>query len=84
MREPGKHDAPQEGLGGARHVHVLGVTGSGKTTAAARTSEATGIPWTGVDPSQPRVPRFTGHHDLERRVAKPEPVTLSQTAEQVG
>ena len=28
---------------------VYGVTGSGKTTAAARISEATGIPWTAVD-----------------------------------
>lgn len=28
---------------------VYGVTGSGKTTAAARISQATGIPWTEVD-----------------------------------
>ena len=28
---------------------VYGVTGSGKTTAAERISEATGIPWTSVD-----------------------------------
>ncbi len=28
---------------------MYGVTGSGKTTAAARISEATGIPWTSVD-----------------------------------
>jgi adenylate kinase family enzyme len=33
----------------ARRVMVYGVTGSGKTTAAARISAATGIPWTSVD-----------------------------------
>ncbi len=38
-----------EGLGGARRILVYGVTGSGKTTAAARIGEATGIPWTEVD-----------------------------------
>jgi adenylate kinase family enzyme len=38
-----------EGLGGARRVLVYGVTGSGKTTAAARISAATGIGWTAVD-----------------------------------
>lgn len=36
-------------LGGARKVMLYGVTGSGKTTAAARISEATGIGWTSVD-----------------------------------
>lgn len=36
-------------LDGARRVLLYGVTGSGKTTAAARISEATGIPWTSVD-----------------------------------
>jgi adenylate kinase family enzyme len=35
--------------GEARRILVYGVTGSGKTTAAARISEATGIPWTAVD-----------------------------------
>jgi hypothetical protein len=43
MRELGKHHAPQEGLGGARRILVYGVTGSGRTTAAARTSETAGI-----------------------------------------
>jgi adenylate kinase family enzyme len=38
-----------DALGGARRVMLYGVTGSGKTTAAARISEATGIPWTQVD-----------------------------------
>ena len=33
----------------ARRVMVYGVTGAGKTTAAARISEATGIPWVSVD-----------------------------------
>lgn len=37
------------GLRGARRILVYGVTGSGKSTAAARISEATGIPWTAVD-----------------------------------
>jgi adenylate kinase family enzyme len=36
-------------MGGARRVMLYGVTGSGKSTAAARISEATGIPWTSVD-----------------------------------
>ena len=36
-------------LDGARRVMVYGVTGSGKTAAAARISVATGIPWTSVD-----------------------------------
>ncbi|MDQ4051842.1 MAG: adenylate kinase [Actinomycetota bacterium] len=36
-------DAPFERL------VIEGVTGSGKTTAAARIAEATGIPWTSVD-----------------------------------
>jgi adenylate kinase family enzyme len=34
---------------GARRVLLYGVTGSGKTTAAAKVSAATGIPWTSVD-----------------------------------
>lgn len=38
-----------EGLDGARRLMVYGVTGSGKTTAAARISAATGISWTSVD-----------------------------------
>ena len=38
-----------EALDGARRVMVYGATGSGKTTAAARISVATGIPWTAVD-----------------------------------
>ena len=33
----------------ARRILVYGVTGAGKSTAAARISEATGIPWTSVD-----------------------------------
>jgi adenylate kinase family enzyme len=33
----------------ARRVMLYGVTGAGKTTAAARISEATGIPWVSVD-----------------------------------
>lgn len=32
-----------------RRILVYGVTGSGKTTLAARIAEATGIPWTSVD-----------------------------------
>ena len=38
-----------EALEGARRLMVYGVTGAGKTTAAARISAATGIPWTPVD-----------------------------------
>lgn len=38
-----------DGIDGRRRVLVYGVTGSGKTTAAARISEVTGIPWTSVD-----------------------------------
>lgn len=38
-----------ESLEGARRILVYGVTGSGKTTAAARISDATGISWTSVD-----------------------------------
>lgn len=38
-----------EGLGDARRVLVYGVTGSGKTTLAARLSEVTGIDWVAVD-----------------------------------
>ncbi|MGH3467846.1 MAG: adenylate kinase, partial [Thermocrispum sp.] len=34
---------------GARRVMVYGVTGSGKTTLAARLSEVTGLPWHSVD-----------------------------------
>ena len=34
---------------GARRVMLYGVTGSGKSTAAARISAATGVPWTSVD-----------------------------------
>lgn len=40
-----RHDT----VAAARRIMVYGVTGSGKTTAAARISEATGIPWTEVD-----------------------------------
>lgn len=36
-------------LYGARRVMVYGVTGSGKSVAARRISERTGIPWTPVD-----------------------------------
>jgi len=43
----GMHEG--EALDGARRVMVYGATGSGKTTAAARISVATGIPWTAVD-----------------------------------
>lgn len=38
-----------EALDGARRVLLYGVTGSGKMTAAARISAASGIPWTSVD-----------------------------------
>jgi adenylate kinase family enzyme len=34
---------------GVSRILLYGVTGSGKTTAAARVSAATGIPWTDVD-----------------------------------
>ena len=46
--DPGEHES-HDRLGGARRILVYGVTGSGKTVAAARISEATGIPWTSVD-----------------------------------
>jgi adenylate kinase family enzyme len=36
-------------LGGARRILLYGVTGSGKTRAAARISAATGLPWTAAD-----------------------------------
>jgi adenylate kinase family enzyme len=36
-------------LGGARRVLVYGVTGSGKTTLAARISRITSLPWYSVD-----------------------------------
>lgn len=39
----------KEAPGGAGRVLVYGVTGSGKTTAAARIGAATGIAWTSVD-----------------------------------
>lgn len=43
-------DAPSPTVGFPfRRVLVYGVTGSGKTTAARRLSEVTGIPWTDVD-----------------------------------
>lgn len=40
---------PSDPLLGASRVLVYGVTGSGKTTAAARISGATGLPWHSVD-----------------------------------
>ena len=46
------HDAdppPSAALDGVRRIMLYGVTGSGKSTAAARLSAATGIPWTSVD-----------------------------------
>lgn len=43
-------DAPRTPTGFPyRRVLVYGVTGSGKTTAARRLSEVTGLPWTEVD-----------------------------------
>lgn len=39
----------EDPLGGARRIMVYGVTGSGKTVAADRISEATGIRWVAVD-----------------------------------
>lgn len=36
-------------ISGARRILVYGVCGSGKTTLARQLSEATGIPWHGVD-----------------------------------
>ena len=42
------HDAADP-LGGARRILLYGVTGSGKTRAAARIGAATGLPWTAVD-----------------------------------
>ena len=46
-----KRDEPLGAAGpdAARRILLYGVTGSGKTTAAARISAATGIPWTSVD-----------------------------------
>jgi adenylate kinase family enzyme len=41
--------AASEGLGGARRILVYGVTGSGKTTLAARLGELTGVGWVAVD-----------------------------------
>lgn len=46
------HDAgppPSAALDGVRRIMLYGVTGSGKSTAAARLSAAIGIPWTSVD-----------------------------------
>jgi hypothetical protein len=46
------HDAgppSSAALDGVRRIMLYGVTGSGKTTAAARLSAVTGIPWTSVD-----------------------------------
>lgn len=47
------HDADDTSAGpwleGARRVLLYGVTGSGKSTAAARISAATGLCWTSVD-----------------------------------
>jgi adenylate kinase family enzyme len=37
------------GLGGAQRVLIYAVTGSGKTTLAARLGQATGLPWHSVD-----------------------------------
>ncbi len=68
-------------LAGACRLLLYGVTGSGKTTAAARISAATGIAWTSVDDltwepgwvavpaageSGPRVLRFTSPAALDR------------------
>ena len=41
--------ADRPGLQGARRVLLYGVTGSGKSTAAARLAAQTGLPWTSVD-----------------------------------
>jgi adenylate kinase family enzyme len=47
-RHPGEPESHNP-LGDARRILVYGVTGSGKSVAAARISEATGVPWTSVD-----------------------------------
>lgn len=49
MRGIRTRHTPAPGLAGARRVLVYGVTGSGKSTAAARIGEATGMGWTSVD-----------------------------------
>lgn len=49
VRHPGGSGPLDDPLRGARRLLLYGVTGAGKTTAAARISEATGIPWTAVD-----------------------------------
>jgi adenylate kinase family enzyme len=41
--------SPPDPTGGARRILVYGVTGSGKTTLAARLAARTGIPWHSVD-----------------------------------
>src|SRR5687768_4078907 len=41
--------ADGEGLQGARRILLHGVTGSGKTTLAARLGELTGLPWFEAD-----------------------------------
>jgi adenylate kinase family enzyme len=48
-RYPRGMRAHGQGLREARRILVYGVTGSGKTTLAARLSELTGIGWTEVD-----------------------------------
>jgi adenylate kinase family enzyme len=55
----------------AQRVLVYGVTGSGKTTAAARISAATGVPWTSVDdltwePGWVQVPLAEQRRRIER------------------
>ena len=54
------------GLQGARRILLHGVTGSGKTTLAARLGELTGIPWTEADSLTWR-PGWVQHAEAEQR-----------------
>jgi len=60
-----------------RRILVYGVTGSGKTTLAARIGEATGIPWTSVDdmfwePGWVMVPEAEQRRRIGEIVSRPE------------
>ncbi len=54
------------GLRGARRILLHGVTGSGKTTLAARLGELTGLPWTEAD-SLTWQPGWLQHGEEEQR-----------------
>ena len=58
--------ADGEGLGGARRILLHGVTGSGKTTLAARLGALTGIAWTEAD-SVTWQPGWVQHPEAEQR-----------------